>query len=111
MTIYYKIKGLKIPYAMINISSDSFIFSDNIAEIVKELLNIKINRKKIHVLNGIASKSLSISTMDNVPIIINSEENTATIIDKFSVMFAEKDQNGNAKSLVILNIQQQYRAG
>jgi len=91
MTIYYKIKGLKIPYAMINISSDSFIFSDNIAEIVKELLNIKINRKKIHVLNGIASKSLSISTMDNVPIIINSEENTATIIDKFSVMFAEKD--------------------
>ncbi|GBB87691.1 hypothetical protein RclHR1_14190002 [Rhizophagus clarus] len=78
------------------------IFSDNIAELVEELLGIKINRKKIHRLNGVASQSVSIGTMDNVPITIGSGENTATIIDEFSIVPAEKDQNGNAKSLVIL---------
>src|ERR1044072_3393884 len=64
-TIYCKIGGLIIPCAMIDIGSDSSIFSDNIAEAVKEL-GIKINRKKIHVLNGVASQSISISTMDNI---------------------------------------------
>ena len=96
---------------MIDTGSDSSIFSDNIAEIVEELLGIKNNRKKIHVLNGVASKSLSIGTMNDVPITIGSGENTATIIDEFSVVPAEKDQNGNAKSLVILSTQWQYRAG
>src|SRR6185369_3734500 len=47
-TIYCKIGSLVIPCAMIDTGSDSFIFSDNIAELVKELLGIKINRKKIH---------------------------------------------------------------
>jgi hypothetical protein len=32
-------------------------------------------------------------------------------MDEFSVVPAEKDQNGNAKSLVILGTQWQYRAG
>src|SRR4051794_23069390 len=110
-TIYCKIGSLVIPYAMIDTGSDSSIFSDNIAELVEELLGIKINRKKIHKLNGIASQSISIGTMDNVPITISSGENTASIIDEFSVVPAEKDQNGNAKSLVILGTQWQYRAG
>lgn len=110
-TIYCKIGGLIIPCAMIDTGSDSSIFSDNIAEAVEELLGIKINRKKIHTLNGVASKSISIGTMDNVPITIGSGENTATITDEFSVVPAEKDQNGNAKSLVILGTQWQYRAG
>ena len=96
---------------MIDTGSDSSIFSDNIAEIVKELLGIKNNRKKIHALNGVASKSLSISTIDDVPITIGSEENTAAIMDEFSVVLAEKDQNENAKSLVILGTQWQYRIG
>jgi hypothetical protein len=110
-TIYCKIGGLEIPCAMIDTGSDSSIFSDNIAELVEELLGIKINRKKIHALNGVASKSLSIGTMDNVPITIGSGENTATITDEVSVVPAEKDRNGNAKSLVILGTQWQYRAG
>jgi len=110
-TIYCKIGGLVIPCAMIDTGSDSSIFSDNIAELVEELLGIKINRKKIHRLNGVASQSISIGTMDNVSITIGSGENTASIIDEFSVVPAEKDQDGNAKSLVILGTQWQYRAG
>ena len=110
-TIYCKIKGLVIPCVMINTGSDSSIFSDNIAELVEEFLGIKIDRKKIHRLNGIASQSISIGTMDNVPITIGFEKNIATITDEFSVVPAEKDQNGNAKSLVILGTQWQYRAG
>ena len=110
-TIYCKIGDLEIPCAMIDTGSDSSIFSDNIAELVEELLGIEINRKKIHRLNGVASQSISIGTMDNVPITIGSGENTATITDEFSVVPAEKDQNGNAKSLVILGTQWQYRAG
>ena len=46
VTIYCKIGGLEIPCAMIDTGSDSSIFSDNIAEVVEELLGIKINRKK-----------------------------------------------------------------
>ena len=110
-TIYCKIGDLVIPCAMIDTGSDSSIFSDNIAELVEELLGIKINRKKIHRLNGVASQSITIGTMDNVPITIGSGENTATITDEFSVVPAEKDENGNAKSLVILGTQWQHRAG
>jgi hypothetical protein len=109
--IYCKIGGLIIPCAMIDIGSDSSIFSDNIAELVEELLGIKINRKKIHRLNGVASQSISIGTMDNVPITIGSGENMASIMDDVSVVPAEKDQDGNAKFLVILGTQWQYRAG
>ncbi|PKK68510.1 hypothetical protein RhiirC2_782174 [Rhizophagus irregularis] len=110
-TIYCKIGGLVIPCAMIDIGSDSSIFLDNIAKLVKEPLGIEINRKKIHRLNGIASQSISISTMDNIPITIGSEENTATIMDEVSVVPAEKDRNRNAKSLVILGTQWQYCTG
>src|SRR6185437_1732932 len=45
-TIYCKIGSLIVPCAMIDTGSDSSIFSDNIAEVVEELLGIKINRKK-----------------------------------------------------------------
>ncbi|CAB5115664.1 unnamed protein product [Rhizophagus irregularis] len=47
-TIYCKIGSLEIPCAMIDTGSDSSIFSDNIAELVEELLGIKINRIKIY---------------------------------------------------------------
>ena len=90
---------------MIDTGSDSSIFSDNITEVVEELLGIKIDRKKIHALNGVASQSISIGTMNNISITISSRENTATIMDEFSVMPAEKDHNENAKSLVILDTQ------
>ena len=49
--------------------------------------------------------------MEDVPITIGSGENTATITDKVSVVPAEKDDDGNDKSLVILGTQWQYRAG
>src|SRR5215207_10870129 len=51
-TIYCKIGSLVIPCAMIDTGSDSSIFSDNIAELVEELLGIKINRKKFIGLMG-----------------------------------------------------------
>src|SRR5215216_7893029 len=104
-TIYCKIGDLVIPCAMIDTGSDSSIFSDNIAELVEELLGIKINRKKIHRLNGVTSQSISIGTIDNVSVTIGSRENTASIMDDVSVVSAEKDRNGNAKSLVILGTQ------
>ncbi|GES95271.1 hypothetical protein GLOIN_2v1772633 [Rhizophagus clarus] len=84
---------------------------DNIAELVKELLGIKINRKKIYSLNGVASQSISIGTIDNILITIGSGKNTATITDEFSVVLAKKDQYGNAKSLVILGTPWQHQAG
>ncbi|RIA82543.1 hypothetical protein C1645_835195 [Glomus cerebriforme] len=108
VAIYCKIGGLAIPCAMIDTGSDFSIFSDNIAELIEELLGNKINRKKIHRLNGVASQSISIRTMDNVPITIGSKENTATIMDEFSVVPAEKNENRNDKSLVILGTQWQY---
>jgi hypothetical protein len=110
-TIYCKIGSLIIPCAMIDTGSDSSIFSDNIAEAVEELLGIKINRKQIHTLNGVASQSISIGTMAAVPITIGSGDNTATITDEFSIVPAEKDRNGNDKSLVILSTKWRYRAG
>ncbi|PKY26693.1 hypothetical protein RhiirB3_442091 [Rhizophagus irregularis] len=76
-TIYCKIGSLEIPCAMIDTGSDSSIFSDNIAELVEELL--------------VVSKSLFIGTMEDIPITIGSGENTTTITDEFSVVPAEKN--------------------
>src|SRR5271154_234310 len=113
-TISCKIRSMNVPYATIDTGSDSSIFSENIAKLVVEQLGLKLNRKKVHNLNGVAGKSQSIGTFDEeVPISISSSggTNTATISDEFSVIPTEKDQNGKDISLVILGTKWQYRAG
>src|SRR5271154_3327924 len=72
-TISCKIRSMNVPYAIIDTGSDSSIFSENIAKLVVEQLGLKLNRKKVHNLNGVAGKSQSIRTFDEkVPICISS---------------------------------------
>ena len=96
-----------IPYAMIDSGSDSSIVSENVAK----HLGLKIDKKKIHRLNGVASKSHSLGTVDSVPVTIEDGENSNAIPDEFSVVPTKYDDNGKELSLFILGTQWQYRAG
>ena len=73
---------MTIPYAMIDSGSDSSIVSENIAK----HLGLKINRKKIHRLNGIANKSHSFDTINTVPVTISNGQDNNTILDEFSIV-------------------------
>jgi hypothetical protein len=106
-TISCKVGGVTIPYAMIDSGSDFSIISENIAK----HLGLKIDKKKIHRLNGVASKSHSLGTVDSVPITIEDRENSDTIPDEFSVVPTEYDDNRKELSLFILGTQWQYRVG
>jgi len=106
-TISCKVGGVNIPYAMIDSGSDSSIVSENVAK----HLGLKIDKKKIHRLNGVASKSHSLGTIDSVPVTIEDGENRDTIPDEFSVVPTEYDDSGKELSLFILGTQWQYRAG
>ena len=98
---------MNIPYAMIDSKSDSSIVSENIAK----HLGLKIDKKKIHRLNGIASKSHSLGMVNNVPVTISNRQNNNTIPDEFSVVHTEYDDSGKELSLFIFEIQWQYHAG
>ena len=65
-TISCKVGGVTIPYAMIDSGSDSSIISENMAK----HLGFKIDRKKVHRLNGVASKAQSLGSVDDVPVTI-----------------------------------------
>ncbi|GES93459.1 hypothetical protein GLOIN_2v1772633 [Rhizophagus clarus] len=106
-TISCKVGSMTIPYAMIDSGSDSSIVSENVAK----HLGLKIDKKKIHRLNGVASKSHSLGTVNSVPVTIEDGENRDTISDEFSVVPTEYDDNGKELSLFILGTQWQYRAG
>ncbi|GBC25916.2 hypothetical protein GLOIN_2v1772633 [Rhizophagus irregularis DAOM 181602=DAOM 197198] len=106
-TISCKIKNVCIPYAMIDTGSDSSVISENVAK----HLGLKIDRKNIHALNGVAGSTKTLGTINEIPITIGEGTNTVTISDEFSVIPTEKDQNGKDKSLLILGTQWQYRAG
>ena len=92
---------------MIDSRSDSSIISEN----VTKHLGLKIDRKKVHRLNGIASKLQSLGSVDDVPVTIGDEENSLTATDDFSVVPTEYDNNGKELSLFILGTQWQYHAG
>ena len=92
---------MSIPYAMIDSGSDSSIISENIAE----HLGLKIDRKKIHCLNGVASKSHFLGTVDSVPVTIENGKNRDTIPDEFSVVSTEYNDNGKELFLFILGTQ------
>lgn len=83
---------------IIDSGSDSSIFSENVAK----HLGLKIDRKKIHRLNGVVSKSHSHGTVDSVPVTIEDGKNRDTIPDEFSVIPTEYDDDGNELSLFIL---------
>jgi hypothetical protein len=106
-TISCKVRGVTIPYAMIDSGSDSSIISENVAK----HLGLKIDRKRVHRLNGVASKAHSLGSVDNVPITIGNGEDSLTATDDFSVVPTEFDNNGKELSLFILGTQWQYRAG
>jgi hypothetical protein len=106
-TISCKIRNVCIPYAMIDTGSDSSVISENVAK----HLNLKIDRKNVHALNGVAGSTKTLGTINEIPITIGEGENLITISDEFSVVPTEKDRNGKDKSLLILGTQWQYRAG
>ncbi|EXX65635.1 hypothetical protein RirG_131390 [Rhizophagus irregularis DAOM 197198w] len=106
-TISCKIKNVCIPYTMIDTGSDSSVISENVAK----HLGLKIDRKNIHALNGVAGSTKTLGTINEIPITIGEGTNTVTISDEFSVIPTEKDRNGKDKSLLILGTQWQYRAG
>ena len=106
-TISCKVGDVTIPYAMIDSGSDSSIVSENIAK----HLGLKIDRKKIHRLNGVISKSHSLGMINIVPVTIENGENRDTIPDEFSVVPTEYDDNGKELSLFILGMQWQYQTG
>lgn len=105
-TITCKVGNITIPYAMIDSGSDSSIISENVAK----YLGLKIDRKKVHRINGVASKSQSLGTVNDVPVTISSGNDCITVTDEFSVVPTEYD-NGKELSLFILGTQWQYRAG
>ena len=106
-TISCRVGDITIPYAMIDSGSDSSIVSEN----VTKHLGLKIDRKKVHRLNGVASKSHSLGTINDVPVTISNGQDNDTIPDEFSVVSTEYDDNGKELSLFILGTQWQYRAG
>jgi hypothetical protein len=106
-TISCRVGSEIIPYAMIDSGSDSSVVSENVAK----HLGLKIDRKKIHNLNGVASKSLSLGTIDNLPVTISDGKESATIMDEFSVIPTEKDATGKELSTFILGTVWQLRAG
>src|SRR5581483_8177869 len=105
-TITCKVGNITIPYAMIDSGSDSSIILENVAK----YLGLKIDRKKVHRLNGVISKSQSLGTVNDVSVIISSGDDCITVTDEFSVVPTEYD-NGKELSLFILGTQWQYRAG
>ena len=105
-TITCKVGNFTIPYAMIDSGSDSSILSENVAK----HLGLKIDRKKVHRLIGVASKSQSLGTINDIPVTISSGGDCITVTDEFSVVPTEYD-NGKELSLFILGTQWQYRAG
>lgn len=106
-TISCKVGNIIIPYAMIDSGSDSSIVSENVAN----HLGLNIDRKKVHRLNGVASKAQSLGSVDDVPVTIGDDDDTLTATDDFSVVPTEYDDNGKELSLFILGTQWQYRAG
>ena len=92
---------------MIDSRSDSSIISKNVAK----HLGLKIDHKRVHRLNDVASKAQSLGSVDNVPVTISNGENSLTATDDFSVVPTEYDNSGKELFLFILRTQWQYRAG
>ncbi|RGB32868.1 hypothetical protein C1646_762394 [Rhizophagus diaphanus] len=106
-TICCKIDTEIIPYAVIDTGSDSSIISQNIAE----KLGIEIDKNSSHEITGIASLAKTVGTIYDLPITIGQGKNELTITDEFLVIETERDKNGKEKSLIILGVPWQHKAG
>lgn len=96
-----------IPYAVIDTGSDSSIISQNIAE----KLGIEIDKNSFHKITGIASLAKTVGTIYDLLITIGQGKGELTINNKFLVVEMEKDKNGKEKSLIILGVPWQHKAG
>ncbi|CAG8453313.1 5868_t:CDS:2 [Paraglomus brasilianum] len=73
------------------------IISDDIAEKTGH----KIDKLNVPSITGIASKANVIGTVYDLPVTIGSGDDAITIYDNFSVVKAERNRNGDYKSLVL----------
>ncbi|RHZ80438.1 hypothetical protein Glove_136g17 [Diversispora epigaea] len=107
-TISCRIGDLIIPHAILDTGADDSLFTGNIPE----YLGIKINKKNVHKLTGAVGDSQSIGTSYNVPITIDSGEDSITVYEKeISVIPTKKDRNGNDISIMILDTKWQHHIG
>ena len=106
-TISCKIGPMEVPYAMIDSGSDSCVISDNIVR----RLGIEIDKRKIYKLKGYATYAETIGTVSNIPITLRNNNDSITESDEFSVVKAEKDKYGKAKSLLVLGTPWQHKVG
>ncbi|RHZ90091.1 hypothetical protein Glove_8g118 [Diversispora epigaea] len=107
-TISCRIGDLIIPHAILDTGADNSLFTDNIPE----YLGIKIDTKNVHKLTGAVGDSQSIGTSYNIPISIDSGNDSITVSEKeISVIPTKKDRNGNDISIMILGTKWQHHIG
>ncbi|RHZ89753.1 hypothetical protein Glove_11g85 [Diversispora epigaea] len=108
VTISCRIGDLIIPHAILDTGADDSLFTDNIPG----YLGIKIDTKNVHKLTGAVGDSQSIGTSYNIPISIDSGNDSITVYEKeISVIPTKKDRNGNDISIMILGTKWQHRVG
>ncbi|CAG8636246.1 21356_t:CDS:2 [Cetraspora pellucida] len=104
-TISCKIGDLIIPHAILDTGANDSLFTDNIPE----YLEIKIDTKNVYKLTGVVGDSQSIGTLYNIPISIDSRNDSITVSEKeISVIPTKKDRNGNDISIMILGTKWQH---
>ncbi|CAG8800664.1 21590_t:CDS:1, partial [Dentiscutata erythropus] len=107
-TISCRIGDLIIPHAILDTGADDSLYTDNIPK----YLGIKIDTKNVHKLTGAVGDSQSIGTSYNIPISIDSGNDSITVYEKeISVIPTKKDRNGNDISIMILGTKWQHHIG
>ncbi|CAG8586473.1 7840_t:CDS:2 [Paraglomus occultum] len=96
-TICCKVASMTIPHALIDSGSNDSLISDDIAED----MGLKIDTSNTPRITGVASKANVLGTSYNVPVSISDGINTISVSEKFSIVKAEKNRDGDCKSLVL----------
>ncbi|CAG8651690.1 12600_t:CDS:1, partial [Acaulospora morrowiae] len=87
-TISYRIGDLIISYAILDTGANDSLYTGNIPE----YLGIKIDKKNVHKLTGAVGDSQYIGISYNVPITIDTKENSITVLEnEISVIPTKKD--------------------
>src|SRR6185295_10773797 len=106
-TISCKIGSMEFPYAMIDSGSNTSVISDNIVK----RLELKIDKDTRYKISGYATDAYTIGTIYDIPITIESENDSVTELDEFCVVMSERDKNGKDKSLLVLGTPFLHRLG
>nr|CAG8653272.1 4327_t:CDS:2 [Entrophospora candida] len=96
-TITSKVASMTIPYSLVDSGSNESVISDNIGE----EMGLEIDESNIPNITGLASKANVVGTSYNVPVTISDGKNSITTYENFSIVKAEKNKNGDYKSLVL----------